>query len=218
MLSFFVIFRLEILVQLVWRARVPLRPTSWFGEQTSTSRRQRRGSKSSWKYSSTTNQMKTFLLAATSYSLSTWPGSRRCGFNYLRIFRLKIECTSLSLPPLLSLDQHSWRAISERQLRPSCSVQPWPVLSARTLPPGGHPDLWPCHQRAIQQALSGHYSQGRNTGEYACMGEGVCDINFVQILKIFEIYRVCANRTQVKRIITILPFARFSGKGRHNLH
>ena len=28
-------------------------------------------------------------------------------------------------------------------------------------------------------------------------------------------YRVYANRTQAKKIITILNFARFSGKGRH---
>ena len=31
-------------------------------------------------------------------------------------------------------------------------------------------------------------------------------------------YRVCSNRTQAKKIITILNFARFSGKGRHPLH
>ena len=31
-------------------------------------------------------------------------------------------------------------------------------------------------------------------------------------------YRVYSNRTQAKKIIKILNFARFSGKGRHNLH
>ena len=31
-------------------------------------------------------------------------------------------------------------------------------------------------------------------------------------------YRVYANRTQAKKIITILTFTRFSGKGRHTLH
>ena len=31
-------------------------------------------------------------------------------------------------------------------------------------------------------------------------------------------YRVYANRTQAKKIITILTFARFSGKGRYLLH
>ena len=31
-------------------------------------------------------------------------------------------------------------------------------------------------------------------------------------------YRVYANRTQAKKIITILNFVRFFGKGRHTLH
>ena len=31
-------------------------------------------------------------------------------------------------------------------------------------------------------------------------------------------YRIYSNRTQAKKIITILTFARFSGKGRQSLH
>ena len=34
----------------------------------------------------------------------------------------------------------------------------------------------------------------------------------------FHVHGVYANRTQAKKIITILILARFSGIGRHNLH
>ena len=68
------------------------------------------------------------------------------------------------------------------------------------------------------------YANTTTTGHRVAI-TGLSQVNVAPCTKLVDFtptkensYRVYSNRTQAKKIITILTFARFSGKGRQSLH